>query len=134
MMPYAEMEIKLACEDIDRMKKTGDLELAVEVKDLCSELISDEMYGKHLTMENKIQARKACWGMFLTTEQYKERFLTTVLMQAYRPFDASHKNYFRLLKAIRKYNPEWEAAFRRRHDEWVKMLESRKVPIFIGTQ
>ena len=134
MSEYRQMEISIAIENLERMKKNGTDKIGRSVMGVCELLISDEQYGKFLSSDLKIEANKLIWGIELTADEYKEFFLASVLMRAYRPFDESHKNYFALVKAIRKFNPEWEEAFVRRHNEWVKMLQDRKVPIYIGTQ
>ena len=131
---YKHLEVSLAAEDMKTLTARNAEKKAREIVELCNDLISNEKYGKFLNDDLKLSAKKLCWGLDRTLEEYKEYFLTNVLMGAYRPFDESHRNYYNILNAIQKLNPEWEKIYVGRHENWVKMLQGRKVPIYIGTQ
>ena len=128
------IEINKALEAVDRLKRNNMslFILAPAVKKFSEELI--ELYQDFLSLEMRVEAKKNAWGNGKTIAEYRDFFLYSVLMRAYRPFDETHKNYYGILELIRRYNPEWEKAYVARHDRWVKMLMARKVPIYIGTQ
>jgi len=129
------IEAAKAAQEVDRLKKYYPDRYAEPhlIAVYCDELLS--IYGEHLTTELRVSARMLCWwDKDMSIEDYEELFLSNILNRAYRPFDESHKNFIKILKLIKANNPEWEKAFERRHEDWVKMLTSRKVPIYIPTQ
>lgn len=131
----AYVEIDKAAIQLTKMERTESglkmLRLKREAFEKSYELLS--MYRWFLSDDLRVSASKLTW-LADGPNEYKELFLSNVLNMAYRPFDESHKNYYKILRVIQEFNPEWEKAFVRRHDDWVKMLKARKIPIYIGTQ
>ena len=126
------IEIEKAANDVYFLSKNNQEKLAPMVFQTAETLI--ERYRPYLSKDLILEANKLCWNIGKTPKEYKSLFLVNVLMMAYRPFNESHRNYFKVLEAIRLYNPEWEKAYVARHERWVQMLQDRKVPIYIGTQ
>lgn len=85
-----------------------------------------EKYSNVLLESEKCKAYSIFWGA-RSVEEYRDRFLTWVLIYTYNVFDKTHVRYLSVLKAIKENNPEWVSAFENAHK---RKLASCKVSVY----
>lgn len=87
-----------------------------------------EKYEHVLTSSEKCNASGIAWGC-RSEEEYRSKFLSTVLIPTYNVFDKTHCRYSSILNAIRKNNPEWETAFENAHMHKLKVCKVGVYPL-----
>lgn len=97
-----------------------------EVDSVRKELL--EKYEHVLTDSEKCNASGIFWGC-RSEEEYRSKFLTTVLIPAYNVFDKTHCRYNGILNAIKENNPEWVSAFENAHKHKLKVCKVSVYPL-----